>query len=127
MSKTIINTPQAPAPIGPYNQAVLSGNTLYMSGQVCIDPVTGELKNGSIEEETEQVMKNVEAVLAAGGMKFENVVKTTIFLTSMADFPVVNEIYGRFFPNNPPARSTVAVAGLPKGVNVEIEVVAYKA
>lgn len=126
--KKVVVTKEAPEPIGPYSQAIAVGPFLYCSGQVALDPKTSLVVSAQdVKGQTEQVMKNVEAVLAAGGMKFENVVKTTIFLTSMADFPVVNEIYGRFFPNNPPARSTVAVAGLPKGVNVEIEVVAYKA
>ncbi len=126
MSKTIINTPQAPAPIGPYNQAVLSGNTLYMSGQVCIDPVTGELKNGSIEEETEQVMKNLQAVLAAAGMNFSQVVKTTIFITDMHQFSIINGVYGKYFETDFPARETVQVAALPKFVNVEISMIAVK-
>ncbi len=126
MSKTIINTPQAPAPIGPYNQAVLSGNTLYMSGQVCIDPVTGELKNGSIEEETEQVMKNLQAVLTAAGMNFSQVVKTTIFITDMHQFSIINGVYGKYFETDFPARETVQVAALPKFVNVEISMIAVK-
>lgn len=126
MSKTIINTPQAPAPIGPYNQAVLSGNTLYMSGQVCIDPATGELKNGSIEEETEQVMKNLQAVLAAAGMNFSQVVKTTIFITDMHQFSIINGVYGKYFETDFPARETVQVAALPKFVNVEISMIAVK-
>ncbi len=126
--KKVVVTKEAPEPIGPYSQAIAVGPFLYCSGQVALDPKTSLVVSAQdVKGQTGQVMKNVEAVLAAGGMKFENVVKTTIFLTSMADFPVVNEIYGRFFSNNPPARSTVAVAGLPKGVNVEIEVVAYKA
>jgi len=126
MSKTIINTPLAPAPIGPYNQAVLSGNTLYMSGQVCIDPATGELKNGSIEEETEQVMKNLQAVLAAAGMGFGDVVKTTIFITDMHQFSIINGIYGNYFETDFPARETVQVSALPKFVNVEISMIAVK-
>ncbi|MBN8687168.1 MAG: RidA family protein [Chitinophagales bacterium] len=126
MSKTIINTPMAPAPIGPYNQAVLSGNTLYMSGQVCIDPATGELKNGSIEEETEQVMKNLQAVLAAAGMGFGDVVKTTIFITDMHQFSIINGIYGKYFETDFPARETVQVSALPKFVNVEISMIAVK-
>ena len=100
---------------------------MFCSGQVAIDPKTSQVLTGDVKAQTEQVMKNIEAVLTAGGVKFENVVKTTIFLTSMGDFPIVNEIYGRFFPSNPPARSTVEVRGLPKNVQVEIEVVAYKA
>ena len=116
----------APAPIGPYNQAVLSGNTLYMSGQVCIDPATGELKNGSIEEETEQVMKNLQAVLAAAGMGFGDVVKTTIFITDMHQFSIINGIYGKYFETDFPARETVQVSALPKFVNVEISMIAVK-
>lgn len=125
--KKIIVSPNAPEPIGPYSQAVQAGPFLFCSGQVALDPKTGSVVGQDVKGQTEQVMKNIEAVLTAGGLKFENVVKTTIFLTSMGDFPVVNEIYGRFFPSQPPARSTVEVRGLPKNVQVEIEVVAYKA
>ena len=125
--KQIIYTDKAPSPIGPYNQAVLFGNTLYTSGQIAIDPTTGQLVRDSIPVQTELVMKNLSAVLAAAGMTFENVVKTTIFLTSMDDFGQVNEVYGSYFDEkNAPARETVAVAGLPKGVNVEISMVAMK-
>ena len=125
--KQIIYTDKAPSPIGPYNQAVLFGNTLYTSGQIAIDPTTGQLVLDSIPVQTELVMKNLSAVLAAAGMTFENVVKTTIFLTSMDDFGQVNEVYGSYFDEkNAPARETVAVAGLPKGVNVEISMVAMK-
>lgn len=126
MKKVVITT-DAPAPIGPYSQAIQAGPFLFCSGQVALDPKTNQVVGGDVKGQTEQVMKNIEAVLTAGGLKFENVVKTTIFLTSMGDFPIVNEIYGRFFPSNPPARSTVEVRGLPKNVQVEIEVVAYKA
>jgi 2-iminobutanoate/2-iminopropanoate deaminase len=125
-SRKIILTKNAPAPIGPYSQAVLSGNTLFCSGQIAINPENGEVFTGEVKKQAELVMKNVEAVLQAADMKFSNVVKTTIFLTSMSDFQTVNEVYGRYFPENPPARSTVAVAGLPKGVNVEVEVIAIK-
>lgn len=125
--KKIIVSPNAPEPIGPYSQAVQAGPFLFCSGQVAIDPKNNQVLTGDVKVQTEQVMKNIEAVLTAGGLKFENVVKTTIFLTSMGDFPIVNEIYGRFFPAQPPARSTVEVRGLPKNVQVEIEVVAYKA
>ncbi len=124
--KKIVLTQDAPAPIGPYSQAVSAGPFLFCSGQIALDPKTSQVVGQDVKSQTEQVMKNIEAVLTAGGMKFENVVKTTIFLTSMGDFPIVNEIYGRFFPNNPPARSTVEVRGLPKGVQVEVEVLAYK-
>ncbi|HMI06876.1 MAG TPA: RidA family protein [Flavobacterium sp.] len=123
--KKIIHTDKAPAPIGPYNQAVLAGNTLYLSGQVCLDPETMHLVLGSVEKETEQVMKNLKAVLEAADMTFENEVKTTIFLTDMADFAKVNEIYGSYFnEKTAPARETVEVAGLPKDVSVEISMIA---
>ncbi|MBL7544274.1 MAG: RidA family protein [Bdellovibrionaceae bacterium] len=125
--KKIVVSENAPAPIGPYSQAVQAGPFLFCSGQVALDPKSGQVVSPDVKGQTEQVMKNIEAVLTAGGLKFENVVKTTIFLTSMGDFPIVNEIYGRFFPTNPPARSTVEVRGLPKNVQVEIEVLAYKA
>jgi 2-iminobutanoate/2-iminopropanoate deaminase len=122
--KKIISTNNAPAAIGPYSQAIQLGNMLFCSGQIAIDPKSGSVLTGDVKTQTEQVMKNIEAVLTAAGLNFSNVVKTTIFLTNMADFTTVNEIYGRHFPQNPPARSTVAVAALPKGVNVEIEVIA---
>jgi len=126
MAKQIIITENAPAPIGPYNQAILAGNTLYVSGQIPMDPNTGELVQGSIGAEAQQVMENLEAVLSAAGFGFENVVKSTIFLRDMADFADVNEVYGRYFGESAPARETVAVAGLPKNVNVEISVIAWK-
>ncbi len=124
MSKKIINTGNAPAPIGPYNQAVQTGNLLFVSGQICIDPATGDLKNGSIKEETGQVMKNVEAILKEAGAGFENVIKSTIFITDMKRFAEINEVYGSYFKTDYPARETVQVAALPKFVNVEISVVA---
>lgn len=124
--KKVILTGSAPAPIGPYSQAIEVGNLLFCSGQVAIDPATNQVFTGDVKGQTELVMKNIEAVLKAAGLGFQNIAKTTIFLTSMNDFAAVNEIYGRFFPENPPARSTVAVAGLPKGVNVEIEIIAVK-
>lgn len=126
MNKTIINTPGAPAPIGPYNQAILTGNMLFISGQVCIDPTTGELRNKDIQEETHQVMQNLKAVLHAAGMDFNNVIKTTIFITDMNRFSEVNEVYGRYFEGEFPARETVQVSALPKFVNVEISMVAAK-
>ncbi|MBI5370491.1 MAG: RidA family protein [Sphingobacteriales bacterium] len=126
MPRTIINTPNAPAPIGPYNQAILSGSTLYISGQVCIDPASGELKNKDIEEETHQVMHNLSAVLQAAGMDFSQVVKTTIFITDMNQFGIINGIYGKYFQGDFPARETVQVAALPKLVNVEISMIAVK-
>lgn len=126
MSKTIINTPNAPAPIGPYNQATMSGNTLYVSGQICLDPLTGELKNKDVQEETHQVMKNLKAVLVAADMEFNNVLKTTIFITDMHQFGQINEVYGTYFEKDFPARETVQVAALPKFVNVEISMIAVK-
>ncbi len=122
--KKIINTDQAPAPVGPYSQAVQAGNILYCSGQISIDPKTNQVLLGSVQEQTELIMRNIDAVLKAAGAQWSQIVKTNIFLINMGDFPVVNEIYGRYFPSNPPARSTIAVAALPKGVSVEIEVTA---
>ncbi|MEW7277542.1 RidA family protein [Aquimarina sp. 2201CG1-2-11] len=125
--KKIITTSKAPAPIGPYNQAVLSGNTLYTSGQIALDPATGELVVGDIKTEAQLVMQNLKAVIEEAGMTFENVVKTTIFLSDMNNFAAVNEIYGSYFnEDTAPARETVAVLTLPKSVNVEISVVAIK-
>jgi 2-iminobutanoate/2-iminopropanoate deaminase len=118
--KTIINSKNAPSPIGPYSQAVLSGNTLFASGQIAINPKTGELNMDSIEVETEQVMQNIKAVLQEANMTFENIVKCSIFLSNMDSFSRVNEVYGKYFPTNPPARETVEVSCLPKSVNVEI-------
>ncbi len=126
MSKKIILTTAAPAPIGPYSQAVLAGNTLYVSGQIPIDPATGNLVVGSIEDEAQQVMRNLEAILKEAGLGFENVVKTSIFLKDMNNFGKVNEVYGQFFMGDYPARETVEVARLPKDVNVEISVIALK-
>ena len=123
--KKIIFTEKAPAPIGPYNQAVLTGNTLYTSGQIAINPSTGELVTGNIEDETQQVMQNMKAVLEAAGMTFENVVKTTIFIMDMNDFGSINAVYGSYFnEKTAPARETVQVACLPKNVNVEISMIA---
>ena len=125
--KKIITTDNAPAPIGPYNQAILVGNTLYTSGQIALDPKTMELVTGSIETETKQVMENMKAVLEAAEMTFENVVKTTIFIMDMNDFAKINSVYGTYFNDqSAPARETVQVAGLPKGVNVEISMIALK-
>ena len=126
MSKTIITTPNAPAPIGPYNQAVLSGNILFISGQICLDPATAELKNKDIQEETHQVMHNLKAILQQAGMDFSYVVKTTIFITDMHQFGAINEVYGKYFENDFPARETVQVSALPKFVNVEISMIAVK-
>ena len=125
--KTIINTTNAPAPIGPYSQAVMANGFLFLSGQVAINPENGELALSSIAEETHQVMRNIKAVLLEAEYEFNHVVKTTIFLSDMALFAEVNEVYGSYFENTYPARETVAVKGLPKGVNVEISVTAFKA
>jgi 2-iminobutanoate/2-iminopropanoate deaminase len=125
--KSIIQTEKAPAPIGPYSQAVQAGNMLYISGQIALDPETNELISGGIKVEAMQVMKNLEAVLASADFSFENVVKTTIFLSDMNHFSDVNEVYGSYFKSDFPARETVAVLGLPKNVNVEISVIAIKA
>jgi 2-iminobutanoate/2-iminopropanoate deaminase len=119
-----IFTPNAPAPIGPYNQAVRSGDFVFCSGQIPLDPVSGEIVPGDVSAQTRQVMKNVEAVLTAADATFSSVVKTTIFLVDMNDFAAVNAVYGEYFVDTPPARSTVAVAGLPRGSRVEIEVTA---
>lgn len=124
MSKKIINTANAPAPIGPYNQAVQVGNLVFLSGQVALVAGSGELANADIYEETHQVMKNLKAVLSEAGLDFGAVVKTTIFLSDMELFGAVNEIYGKYFEGDFPARETVAVRGLPKNVNVEISMVA---
>lgn len=124
MEKKVIRTDNAPAPIGPYSQAIQYGDMLFASGQIAIEPATGELVQGDIQLETRQVMENIEAILAAAGMNFSNVIKSTIFLMDMGQFAMVNEVYGYYFADNPPARETVQVAGLPKGVNVEISVIA---
>lgn len=122
--KTIINTDKAPAPIGPYNQAVQAGNTLYISGQIALDPVSGELQQESIEAETRLVMKNLGEVLKAAGMNYSNIVKCSIFIKNMDDFGQINAVYGEYFADAPPARETVEVARLPKDVNVEISAIA---
>jgi len=124
MSKQIINTVNAPAPIGPYSQAVKTGDLLFVSGQIAIDPATNNLIEGSIMEETKQVMKNLEAILEEAKISFEHIVKTTIFLSDMNLFAEVNEVYGSFFNKTYPARETLAVKGLPKNVHVEISVIA---
>ena len=124
MSNTIINTRMAPAPIGPYNQAVQTGQLLFISGQICIDPESGELRNKDIKQETEQVMHNLSAILQEAGLGFDNVVKTTIFITDMNRFGEMNEVYGKFFKSRFPARETVQVSALHKFVNVEISMIA---
>ena len=125
MRKEIIATEQAPRAIGPYSQGVRAGAFVFFSGQIPLDPSTGELRGTSCAEQAEVVMENIAALLAAAGLDFADVVKSTIYLTNLADFAVVNDVYGRHFPLNPPARSTVEVKGLPRGAMVEIEVVAF--
>jgi 2-iminobutanoate/2-iminopropanoate deaminase len=124
MSKKIINTTQAPAPIGPYNQSVLANGFLFISGQIAINPATGNIEANTISDETEQVMRNLDAILKEAGLDFSHVVKTTIFLSDMAYFATVNEVYAKYFSADHPARETVAVKGLPKAVNVEISMIA---
>lgn len=126
LDKKIIRTDKAPKPVGPYSQAVESGGFLFCSGQISIDPETDQVRTGPIEEQTKQIFENIEAVLAAAGLTLNNVVKTTMYLTNMNDFAVVNEIYAKHFVEQTPARTTIAVSALPKGVNVEIEVIAKK-
>jgi 2-iminobutanoate/2-iminopropanoate deaminase len=123
MKKTVIQTSKAPAPIGPYSQAVRHGDTLYFSGQIALDPVTGELKIADIPTETHQVMRNIQAVLAEVGANCSNIIKSSIFLKNMDDFTAVNEVYGGYFDADYPARETVQVSRLPKDVNVEISVI----
>jgi len=123
MKKTI-NTPDAPAPIGPYSQAVLSNGNLYLSGQIALDPDTGELITNNIVDETHQVMKNIQAIINAAGLNMGQIIKCSIFITNMDDFAEINEVYGTYFNNDPPARETVEVSRLPKNVNVEISVIA---
>ena len=125
--KKIVNTTKAPAPIGPYNQAVLVKDTLYISGQIAINPATGELLKGDVQAETKQSLENLKAILEAADMTFENVVKTSIFIKDMNQFSQINEVYGTYFdPETAPARETVEVANLPKFVNVEISMIAVK-
>ncbi len=126
MAKQIIQTSSAPSPIGPYSQAIITGNLLFISGQICFDPATGELKNTNLQEETHQVMHNLRAILQEAGMDFSHVIKTTIFLTDMKRFTEVNEVYGKYFESSFPARETVQVSALPKFVNIEISMVASK-
>lgn len=122
-----VSTGKAPAAIGPYSQAVRSGGFLFCSGQIPIDPATGKMVEGGIEAQTERVLRNLEAVLSAGGSTLESVVKTTVYLTDLADFPAMNAVYGKFFRQDPPARATVQVAKLPAGARVEIDAVATSA
>ncbi len=122
--KKIINTVKAPKPIGPYNQAVMANNTLYVSGQIPMNPATSELVKGDVKEQTRMVMENLKAILKEAGMDFSDVVKCSIFISDMKDFPKINEVYGEYFTEEPPARETVQVAGLPLGVDVEISCIA---
>ena len=124
--KTIIKTDNAPAPIGPYNQAVMVGNLLFTSGQIALDSKTGELDTSDIISESKLVMANIEAILKEAGMNFSDVVKSSIFIKDMNQFSTINEVYGSFFTENEPARETVEVARLPKDVNIEISVIATK-
>lgn len=126
MAKNVILSSAAPAPIGPYSQAVQSGNMLFVSGQIALDPASGALVTGSIEEETHRVMKNLLAILSEAKFTFSQVVKCTIFLKDMNNFPKVNATYGSYFSSEPPARETVEVSRLPKDVNVEISCIAVK-
>lgn len=126
MDKIVINTPNAPAPIGPYNQAIIAGDTLYISGQICLDPATGNMDNKDIQAETHRSMQNLKAILQAAGMNFRQVVKTTIFITDMKQFSEINEVYGKYFEGDYPARETVQVSALPKAANVEISMIAVK-
>lgn len=125
MLKKIVNTEKAPAAIGPYSQAVVHENTIYCSGQIALDPESNKIVAKSVEEQTSQVMKNIEQILLEAGSSFSKVVKCSIFLDNMDDFTAVNEIYGSYFPENPPARETVEVSRLPKDVKIEISCVAY--
>ena len=124
--KEILHTELAPAAVGPYSQAVVTGNLIFTSGQIALDPNTGKIESDTIEGQTEQVMHNLHYVLAEGGVAFDRVVKTTCFLADMNDFAAFNEVYGKYFPENPPARSCVQAAALPKGAKVEVEVIAVK-
>ena len=126
MSKTVVYSPKAPEPIGPYSQAVQSANMLFVSGQIAIEKASGKIISETIEIETQQVMNNLKYVLEAAGMNFSNIVKTSIFLKDMNNFPKVNEVYGKHFQDSPPARETVEVSRLPKDVNVEISCIAVK-
>lgn len=124
--KQVIKTEKAPKAIGPYSQAIMIGDFLFASGQIAINPATGEIVEGGIEAQTKQVMENVKNILQAAGMDFSNVVKTTVFITNMNDFAKVNEIYATYFTDNPPARSCVEVSKLPKGALIEVEVIAHR-
>ena len=124
MPKKHVTTPEAPKPIGPYSQGVIAGGLLFLSGQIPLDPATGEFVAGDIEAQTEQVLKNLLAILKEAKIGPENVVKTTVFLKDLADFPKMNEVYARYLGKEPPARSTIQAAALPKGVSIEIDLIA---
>lgn len=124
MTKKIITTDKAPAPLGPYNQAIMAGDFLFVSGQVPINPATGELEKGDVKEQTRMVMKNLKAILEEAGLDFSSVVKCSIFISDMKDFPKINEVYGSYFGDDAPARETIQVAGLPLGADVEISCIA---
>jgi len=124
LPKKHVSSAQAPKPIGPYSQGVISGGLLFVSGQIPLDPATGEMVQGDIEAQVDRVLKNIMAILSQAKMGAENVVKTTVFLADLADFPRMNEVYGRYLGKEPPARSTIQVAALPKGARVEIDVIA---
>lgn len=124
--KQIISTDKAPAAIGPYSQAVLSGNTLYISGQIPIDPASGKIEADDVSGQAEQVFANIAAILKEAGLGFADVVKSTVFITDMSDFPALNAVYAKYYTENCPARSTIAVKGLPLGALVEIETIAVK-
>jgi len=123
--KRIVKTNKAPQAIGPYSQGVIAGNFLFISGQIAIDPDKNEMISGTIEEQTEQVLKNIGAILNEAGLTYDNVVKTTVYLTDLSDFGKMNEVYARFFKNNPPARAAIQVSKLPKGAKIEIEAIAF--
>ncbi|WP_291297777.1 RidA family protein [Elioraea sp.] len=123
---SVVSTPRAPAAIGPYSQAIMAGNTLYLAGQIAIDPATNQVKAGTIEEETKLVLDNLKAVLEAAGMTMANVVSTTVFMADLNEFPRMNGVYATYFPANPPARATVQVARLPRDVKIEIAAIAVK-
>ncbi len=127
VAQAVISTPSAPAAIGPYSQAIQAGPTLYLAGQIAIDPATNQVKSGTIEEETKLVLDNLKAVLEAAGMTMANVVSTTVFLADLNEFPRMNAVYATYFPTNPPARATVQVARLPRDVKVEISAIAFRA
>ncbi|MDK6029526.1 RidA family protein [Ignisphaera sp. 4213-co] len=126
MSKEIVFTEKAPKPIGPYSQAVKVGQWLFVSGQIALDPATGDLIVGGIEEQTTRVFENIKAILEAAGYTLDDIVKVTVYLTDLSDFPKFNEVYSRYFKSNPPARTTVQVSALPRGAKIEVDVIAYK-